>query len=151
MSKQSVRTEVPCGFRRHTATGIHDPVAASAATALTEFDASKTVQSQKEEADINTIVKRFGVTGRLPVVPNLPEYGDFTDSPRDYREALERLEAAETAFYTVPSEIRSKFNNDPAAFFDAVHKASKEQLQEWGLAPPPADTQVAVEPPKATE
>jgi len=138
------------GFRRFTATGVHDPVAASAATALTCLDPSRTIQSQKAQADINTIVKAFGVTGKLPIALNLPEYGDFTDAPHDYRDALNRIEAAEAAFYTVPAEIRAKFSNDPATFFDAVHNASPAQLKEWGLAPATQDSQVALSPPPST-
>jgi len=139
------------GFRRFTATGVHDPVAASAATALTCLDPSRAIQSQKDQADINTIVRQFGLTGKLPVVPNLPEYGDFTDAPRDYRDALNRIEAAEAAFMTVPPKVRAQFANDPAVFFDAVHNATKEQLQEWGLAPNPAPTQVALNDSPAAE
>jgi len=134
------------GFRRFTATGVHDPVAASAATALTCSDPSLAVQAQKAQADINTIVKAFGLTGKLPVSPRLPEYGDFTDAPRDYRDALARIEAAEAAFMTVPAVVRAKFDNDAATFFDAVHNASAEQLKEWGLAPVTVDTQVPLAP-----
>lgn len=123
-------------FKRYGVEGVVDFEARSRASGLTCLTPSKTVQAQAEDADINVIVKRFGITGKLPVLPNLPEYGDFTDAPRDYREALERLEAAEKAFYTVPSEVRAKFGHDPATFFDAVHNASKEQLKEWGLSPP---------------
>lgn len=131
-------------FKRHTATGAHDREAASADSALTCSDPSKAVQSQKEDADINVIVKRFGVTGKLPVAVNLPEYGDFTDAPRDYREARERVAEAEKAFMTIPAEIREKFNHDPVEFFEQVTKASKEQLEEWGLVAAQQDTQVAL-------
>lgn len=134
------------GFKRFTATGVHDPVAASAATALTCSDPSLAIQSQEPQSNINNIVKLFGLTGKLPILPNLPEYGDFTDAPTDYRDALARIEQAEQAFMTVPATVRAKFNNDPAEFFDRVHNATKDQLKEWGLAPP-EDTQVALSSP----
>lgn len=129
----------PEKVRRVYADGPYDPVARSRATALTCSDPSLARQDQEAQANINNIVKAFGVTGKLPVLPNLPEYGDFTDSPRDYMEAMERLQAAEKAFYTVPASVRAEFNNNPAEFFDAVHKMSKEELIERGLAPPPPE------------
>lgn len=125
----------------------YDPVARSRATALTCSDPSLTRQDQEAQANINNIVKAFGVTGKLPIVPNLPEYGDFTDAPSSYQDALARLEQAEDAFYTVPSDIRAKFNNNPAEFFDAVHRASKEDLKAWGLSPPDPEPIPAPAPP----
>jgi len=134
------------GFKRFTAYGSYSRTAPEARSVLTCLDPSLAVQSQEPQSNINNIVKAFGLTGKLPVLPNLPEYGDFTDAPTDYRDALNRIEAAEAAFMTVPATVRAKFDNDAAIFFDAVHKATKEQLAEWGLAPPSADTQVAIPP-----
>ena len=37
------------------------------------------VQSQRDEADINTIVRRFGLSGELPQGVRAPTYGDFED------------------------------------------------------------------------
>lgn len=125
----------------------YDPVERSRSTGLHCQDTSLARQDQEAQANINNIVKAFGVTGKLPIVPNLPEYGDFTDSPSSYQEALARLEAAEDAFYTVPAEIRAKFNNNPAEFFDAVHRASKDELKAWGLSPPDPEPIPAPAPP----
>lgn len=129
-------------FKRNTATGPWDRVASSEATALTCKEPSRTRQDQKDQADINTIVRAFGVTGKLPVIPNLPEYGDFTEAPRDYRDALERIQAAEEAFMSIPAKTRALFNNSAVDFFDAVHTATPDQLKEWGLTNPEAPTQV---------
>lgn len=131
-------------FKRHTATGPWDRDASSEASALTCLDPSLARQDQEAQANINNIVRAFGVTGKLPVVPNLPEYGDFSDAPRDYRDALERIEAAEAAFLTVPAKTRALFNHSAVEFFDAVHNATPEQLKEWGLTNPEAPTQVPV-------
>lgn len=103
-------------------------------------DPSLAIQSQKDEADINTIVRNFGVTARMPFTGRLPQYGDFSGVD-DYRSAIEAVRAAEAAFGQVPSEIRARFDNDPAAFADfCADRSNLMQLQEWGLAPkPPAE------------
>jgi len=101
-------------------------------------DPSLAIQSQKDEADINVIVKNFGVTGHLPQAAVLPEYGDF-DQVDDYRSAVEAVRAAEAAFLTIPSGIRERFHHDPQAFSEFCLKPDNlPQLREWGLAPTPA-------------
>jgi len=108
-------------------------------------DPSLAVQSQAHEANINTIVKNFGVTGRLPQSLRLPEYGDFSGVD-DYRSAIEAVRQAEADFLAIPSKIRAQFDNDPGAFAAfCSDRSNLPQLREWGLAPalPP------VEPPSA--
>ena len=70
--------------------GNYDAKALSTETGLRCMDVSLAVQSQKDEADINTIVRNFGVTGKLPVGIRVPTYGDF-DGVSDYREAIEAV------------------------------------------------------------
>lgn len=121
----------------------YDREAVSLATGLACEDPSMAVQSQKDEADINTILENFGVTGQLPVAVTLPSYGDF-DGISDYRSALEAVKSAEQAFLGIPSFIRERFHHDPQAFADFCLKAENlSQLREWGLAPNPD----AVNPP----
>jgi len=104
-------------------------------------DPSLAVQSQAEEANINTIVRNFGVTGRLPQCLRLPEYGDFSGVD-DYRSAIEAVRLAESEFLKIPAKIRAEFDNDPGAFAAYCSDSSNlPQLREWGLAPalPPAE------------
>lgn len=86
-------------------------------------DPSATLQSFKDDADINCIIARYENTGVLvdPTVPvsRIPEYGDFSDMP-DYQTAQNVIIAAKNAFDALSSKIRERFNNDPAAFFDFV-------------------------------
>lgn len=97
---------------------------------------SMTQESDAMETDINFIVKRFGVTGQLPQVNMQPLYGDFTDVG-DYRTAVERINAANTAFMGLPAETRKRFDNDPQKFVDfATNKDNLEELRKMGLAPP---------------
>lgn len=80
-------------------------------------DESLTVQSAKEDADINTIVRRFGLTGQLPDNVNPPQYGDYT-GVTDYRSALHAVMEAEESFMALPADIRSRFHNDPQAYLE---------------------------------
>jgi len=109
-------------------------------------DPSLAIQSQKDEADINNIVRNFGVTGRLPGAVTLPTYGDFTGVD-DYRSALEAVNAAQNAFMQIPSAIRAQFDHDPGAWADfAANPANLPQLREWGLAPPASTPEPQGEP-----
>lgn len=118
----------------------YDRAEISKATGLRCEDPSLTIQSQKEEADINNIVKAFGVTGQLPASIRLPSYGDFTGID-DFRSALEAVKAAEESFNQVPAAIRSQFDNSPQAFLEFCSDPSNlPQLREWGLAPTPEGT-----------
>ena len=42
-------------------------------------DESLAIQSARDETDINTIVRRFGLTGELPGDFDMPQSGDFTN------------------------------------------------------------------------
>jgi len=101
-------------------------------------DVSLAVQSQKDEADINTIVRQFGVTGKLPQGVRIPEYGDF-DTASDYREALEAIKAAEVSFMAMPSELRARLDHDPQKFLVWCHDPGNlEEMRKLGLATAPA-------------
>lgn len=111
--------------------------------AIVFTDPSLAVQSQKDEADINVMLERFGVTGQIRQSVRLPQYGDFT-GVSDYRSALEAVRAAEAAFLEIPSGIRDRFHHDPQAFADFCTKPENlPQLREWGLAPQPDQPVIA--------
>lgn len=87
----------------------------SRSSALLCRDASRAKQEFKEESDINVIVKRFGITGKMPVGVRMPQYGDFTGIS-SFHEAANAIAAARESFDAMPAEVRSRFNNDPEAF-----------------------------------
>lgn len=124
----------------------YDVVAASDESALACLDPSLAVQAAREEVDINTIVKRFGLTGQLPDNVRMPEYGDFTGI-RDYRTALHAVMEAEAAFLELPAEVRSKFDNDPQVMLEFVSDPKNlPVLREMGLAKPAEAVAEAVAP-----
>lgn len=99
-------------------------------------DPSRAVQDQKEDADINTIVRNFGVTGRLPEGINVPSYGDF-DGVSDFREAIEAVRAAEDNFLKLPSQLRARLDHDPQRFLEyCADPANLEEMRSLGLAIP---------------
>jgi phage internal scaffolding protein len=99
-------------------------------------DVSLAVQAQKDEADINTIVRNFGVTGKLPENVRVPSYGDF-DIVTDYRSAIEVARAAEKSFMAMSAEVRARFENDPQQFLDfCENPANLEEMRKLGLAVP---------------
>lgn len=103
-------------------------------------------QSFKEDSDINTIVKRFGLTGELPENLNMPVGGDFTHLT-DFKSAMDLIRRSEEEFLRIPPDIRAQFENDPGrliAFLD--DEKNREKAVEIGLIPkPPEKTRDAVQ------
>lgn len=114
----------------------YDRDAASDATADVNLEPSLTKQSFAEEADINVIVRRFGLTGELPSDVKVPMNGDFTNVV-DFRGAMDLLIQAREAFMTMPADVRSRFGNDPAAFVDFVSdEKNRDEAKKMGLLVP---------------
>lgn len=113
----------------------YDPNEVSRATGLKCTGPSLTNQASKDEADINTIVRRFGLTGVLPapkVMPRMLEVDEIVD----FRTALEQVTAAQDHFLSLPSGIRERFHNDPQLFIDfATNPHNLPELRKMGLAP----------------
>lgn len=108
------------------------------------------VQQQfKEETDINTIIRRFGL-GEAPTYAQ-GVYGDFTGIS-DYYTAREAIERAEAGFMKLPAEARDKFNNDPGRFLEYAERVTPDELAEYcGLRRIPVvpDPAAVVVPPVA--
>lgn len=125
-------------------------------------DESRTVQSQAADADINTIVKRFKLTGELPKSPvKIPLSADFREQGNfDLGSALRYVRDAEAAFMQYPADIRAKFDNDVAAFCDFVENSeNRDACIEMGILPKKPvpkepeimNVRVVAEEPKATK
>jgi len=84
-----------------------------------KVDFSKSVmlteQHHKDEVDVTTIVRRFGMTGQMPKMHGGGVYGDFS-GVTDYETAREALERAEAGFRELDPEIRARFDNSPGFF-----------------------------------
>ena len=97
-------------------------------------------QHQKEESDINVIVRRFGVSGQLPQGVRAPTYGDFSEV-MDYKSAQLAIIAADKAFMAMPADVRARFGNDPQLFVEfCSDKSNLDEMRKMGLAnPAPVD------------
>jgi phage internal scaffolding protein len=94
---------------------------------------SRTQQSFRDECDINNILRKFNVTGQLPVGSVQPQYGDFSGIT-DYQSALNAVMAAQDSFLELPAKIRAKFDNDPALFVEfASDEANRDEMKAMGL------------------
>lgn len=137
-------TELPFTFLRTPYN--YDMNAAGKETAVVFKDKSLARQEFKEDADINTIVERFGLTHELPELPvSVPLSGDYTEVVNDYRTALDMVIGAQKAFMELPAGTRARFGNDPQLLMEFVqNKDNLEEARKLGLAVP-----AAVVPPPA--
>jgi len=112
-------------------------------------DAGSLVEGHhKNEVDINQIMHKYRVTGFLESNAGEANYGDFTDAT-DFHNMKNRIIDAENDFARLPSDLRTRFNNDPGqllSFLDDPQNLS--EAQELGLCPKPIrDTPPASTPP----
>lgn len=103
---------------------------------------SKVEQSHAARVDINMILKRCRRTGLFPQRTGVPSYGDFTGAV-DFQECLTRIDKANRDFDDLPSEIRSRFDNDPGKLLDFLADADNlAEAREIGLVPKPPEEPV---------
>jgi len=114
----------------------------------TDEGRSRTVQSQAEEADINVIVKRFGLTGQIPSGIRTPTYGDFLNV-YDFQSAMNAIRQAQESFDAMPAEVRSRFHNDPNEFVNFCSELDEdgkyknlEEMEKLGLTKPVPEVKV---------
>lgn len=109
---------------------------ASDDTGLRCLDKSLTQQNFAEEVDINTIVRRFNLTGQLPTNFQMPTYGDFTGIS-DYHTAMNIVAAADEQFLSLPAELRARFNNDPGQLIEFLENdKNRDEAVKLGLVTP---------------
>jgi len=135
----------------------YDVVVASDESALVCADKSLAIQSSKDSADINTIVRNFGV-GRGAIAPlTEPMFGDFTEVV-DFRTAQDALVAARQRFMALPSDLRKRFGNDPQELlrFISDDKNYDEGVKLGFVVPKPVpeaakpmDVRIVSDPPAA--
>lgn len=117
----------------------YDTDEASEESGLMCLDESLTQQQFAEESDINTIVKRFGLTGELPEVVRLPVSGDFTGVV-DFQTAMTAVRVAQESFNELPAHIRYRFANDPQKLMDFIEDDdNRMEADKMGLLQKPPE------------
>lgn len=98
-----------------------------------------TSQAEKDNCDLNVLVRRFGV-GPLMKPVDAKAFG-FLSSELDLRTALQTVADAESAFMSLPASVRKRFDNDPlgllAAIQDPTRRLELEELGVFKAAVPP--------------
>lgn len=107
-----------------------------------------TVQSEKDNCDINVIMNRYATCGTpLPYRNDgvQPVYADVSELG-DYMENYQRCKQAEEMFNNLPSALRKELDNNPANLLPFIQdEKNKERCYEYGLLNKPA-----VEAPQTT-
>lgn len=81
------------------------------------------IQSFAESTDIHAILKRFE-NGEVDVLEKVQGfYGDITEMPHTYAEALQRISDSEKVFMSLPVEVRAKFGHSFSEFLAASQDA----------------------------
>lgn len=94
---------------------------------------SMTHQEFKEECDINTLCRRFGLGYQMPQGVRIPTYGDFSHIS-DYHQALNAIAMARESFDTLPAHVRERFVNDPGRFVDFCSDSrNRPEMEAMGL------------------
>lgn len=105
-----------------------------------------TIQSEKDNCDINVIMNRYATCGTpLPVRQDMqPVYADVSELG-DYMENYNRCKQAEEMFNNLPSALRKELDNNPANLLPFIqNKENESRCIEYGLINKPI-----VEAPKA--
>ena len=124
----------------------YDTNAASDEAGIACPEPTLTQQHFREEADINHIAERFGLTGELPEVKDRPTYGDFSGI-FDFQTAQNAVVEAKQQFMTLPAKLRTRFDNNPQKLLDFLDDPdNREEAEFLGIlqkrsnepvAPPP--------------
>lgn len=125
----------------------YDMNAASVESGLACAEPTLAKQSFKEEVDINTIIKRFGLSGELPQNVEMPLTGDY-EGVFDFQSAMNVVRGAQEAFAAMPASVRTRFSNDPRLFVDfCLNPENLDEARKLGLAlPKPVEAAPAAAP-----
>ncbi len=102
------------------------------------------IQSFAESTDIHSILRRYE-NGEVDVLEKVQGfYGDITEMPHTYAEALQRIADSEKVFMSLPVDVRAKFGHSFSEFLAASQDA--DFLDRLGVEPDVQPEPVPAEP-----
>lgn len=113
---------------------------------------ARTKQQFVEQCDINNILKQFKKTGQITHIAENRAKGVYADlpDPIEFQDSMNLVIQAEASFASLPSKVRSRFENDPAQFLAFMaDPANVKEAIAMGLATevPPASPDGTEKPP----
>lgn len=111
-------------------------------------DKGLTVQSDRQDADINVVVGRFVKTGQVPVLRGgQPFYGDVSIFG-DLQSSMLKIQEADELFMAYPAEIRERFDNDKVKLVEFLaDEANYEEALKLGLVQKRPEVEAPPAPP----
>lgn len=95
------------------------------------------IQSHKESVDINVILKRYAKGDVTALQRRQAMFGDFSDAPSTYAEALNSMILAEQYFNSLPLETRAKFDHNFHRFLVSLDSPDfAEKMAGTDIVPP---------------
>lgn len=91
------------------------------------------IQSHAESVDINVLLRRFAAGDPDALTRTQGLYGDFTDAPHTFAEALNTVIAAQHYFDSLPLDVRRQFDFNFNRFIASMD--SPDFLKSLGLQP----------------
>jgi phage internal scaffolding protein len=101
---------------------------------------TKTQQQFKDHVNVNKIIQKYQRTGDKTLIES-SKLGVYADTTlfKDFQSAKNKVIDAEKAFLSIPSNVRDRFNNDPAQLISFLADKTKiEESIQLGLRPKPA-------------
>lgn len=95
------------------------------------------IQSHRDSVDINLLLQRYARGDVSALNKRTGSFGDFTQFPKSYAEALQAVMDAERMFMDLPLETRAKFGHDSNRFISMI--GTNEWSDYLGLTPAVVD------------
>lgn len=105
------------------------------------------IQSHADSVDIHVLLKQYELGGDPSVFARVQgAYGDFTQMPKTFAEALNTMIAAEQYFNSLPVETRAQFGHNFNQFIASMD--APDFTSRMGIAPeaPPASASSSAAP-----
>lgn len=105
-------------------------------------------QQFKEDVEINNIVRKYQQTGQWThLAKTQGVYADLSN-PKTYHEAMQVVLEADQAFSLLPSNLRTRFQNDPSQLLSFLSDPNNrdEAIQLGLLNSPPSTPQTSQTP-----